>query len=202
MRRARPVVVLLAVTLSGGALSFVPACKLLHGGAADGGADSGSDGAPVAASASASDTPASSSSSSSSSSAAPDAASEAPTHAPVVHPAGPPAPGNACSPKDAKDAKETNACAPGGFEELTCAGGVWKVSETCRGPGGCKVDGAGVHCDPGTPRAGDACPAAATPRCGNVHTVFACKSGAWETSLCVPPSKCVPNAKNGVAGCK
>ena len=81
-------------------------------------------------------------------------------------------------------------------------GGVWKVAETCRGPGGCKSDATGVQCDPGTPRAGDACVSSAAPRCSNVHTVFTCKSGAWETSLCVPPSKCAPNAKNGVAGCK
>jgi hypothetical protein len=59
-----------------------------------------------------------------------------------------------------------------------------------------------VHCDPSTLRAGDACVEAAPPPCSNVHTVFACKNGAWESSLRVPPSKRVPNAKNGVPGCK
>jgi hypothetical protein len=160
-------------------------------------ARSGSDGgvdaatiAPVAESAAPSAEP-------SPSASAADAA--APSHGVVLHPLGPPAAGNACSPKEAKEAV---ACAPGGFEELSCVGGIWKVSETCRGPGGCKADSAGVRCDPGTPRAGDACPASAEPRCSNVHTVFTCKNGTWESSLCVPPSKCSPNAKNGVAGCK
>jgi hypothetical protein len=128
-----------------------------------------------------------------------DAATAGPAHAPAPHPAGPPAAGIACAPKDPKEA---TACAPGGFEELTCTGGLWKVSETCRGPGGCKSDATGVHCDPGVARAGDACPATAPPHCSNVHTVFICKNGSWESSLCVPPAKCVPNAKNGVAGCK
>jgi|SRR5277367_927713 len=188
MRCTSRVVSLLGIALVGAPLSFVPACKLLHGAAGD----AGDGGADAAASASAAP-----SESASSSASALDAS--APTHAPAAHPSGPPAAGNACAPRDAKEAA---ACAPGGFEELACESGVWKVSETCRGPGGCKVDAAGVHCDPGTPRAGDACPATAIPHCGNVHTVFACKNGAWETSLCVPPSKCVPNAKNGVAGCK
>src|ERR1700722_15257511 len=176
--RARSVLVLLAVSLSGTALTFVPACKLLHGEAGDGGGEAAVTSASAPATASASEAPAPSAS-------AADAASEAPTHAPALHPSGPPAAGNECSQKDAKETKGTTACAPGGFEELTCTGGVWKVSETCRGPGGCKADAAGVHCDPGTPRAGDACPANAPPHCSNVHTVFVCKSGAWESSLCV-----------------
>ncbi len=163
---------------------------MLRGVATDGGGDALIAPSPSAA---ASETPAPSSSAS-----AEDAAAAAPTHA-LVRPAGPPAAGNACAPRDAKEAA---ACAPGGFEELACVGGVWKVAETCRGPGGCKADTTGVQCDSGTPRAGDACLATAAPRCSNVHTVFACKNGAWESSLCVPPSKCVPNAKNGVAGCK
>ncbi len=167
------------------AFSFVPACKLLH----DGGADGGADAAP-SASAAASETPAASSSAS-----APDAGA-APTHT-AFRPSGPPAAGNEC-----REAIEATACAPGGFEKLTCVGGVWKVTETCRGAGACKAVGTAVQCDPGTPRAGDACPATAAPHCSNVHTVFTCKDGAWESSLCVPPSKCVPNAKNGVAGCK
>ncbi len=183
LEHASPLAVLVLCVV----LSFAPACKMLHGGATDGGPD-----AAPGATAEAGPEPTAAAS-------AADAAAEAPTHAAVVHLSGPPAAGNACAAKDAKDAI---ACAPGGFEELTCAGGVWKVSETCRGPGGCKADGAGVRCDPGTPRAGDACPATGAPRCSNVHTVFTCKSGAWESSLCVPPSKCVPNAKNGVAGCK
>jgi hypothetical protein len=176
---------LLLLSLPAAALSFVPACKASRG-EGDGGADAAS---------SAQAPPVPSSAPLASASAA-DAAAEAPTHGVVVRPASPPAAGNACA------AKEAVACAPGGFEELACTAGVWRVSETCRGPGGCKADGAGVHCDPGTPRAGDACSASAVPRCSNVHTVFTCKSGVWESSLCVPPSKCAPNAKNGVAGCK
>ena len=191
MRRVPPVAFVLAHALGGGALAsvFVPGCKMLSGAGFDGGADAAAS-LPDAPSATPPGEP-------SPSASAADAA--APAHGGVFHPAGPPAAGNACV---AKEGKEAVACAPGGFEELTCTGGIWKVTETCRGPGGCKFDSAGVHCDPGTPRAGDACPATAEPRCSNVHTVFSCKNGAWESSLCVPPSKCSPNAKNGVAGCK
>jgi hypothetical protein len=192
MRRVFCDVPWLRVALFASALAFVPACKLLPGSAVDAGREA----APAASSP---EPAADAAAEPSSAAASADAAAEVPTHAPVVRPVGPAAAGNACAPKDVKEA---TACAPGGFEELACTGGVWKVSETCRGPGGCKADAAGVHCDPGTPRAGDACPATAAPHCSNVHTVFLCKSGAWETSLCVPPSKCVPNAKNGVAGCK
>jgi len=121
---------------------------------------------------------------------------------PLVRPAGPPAAGNACSPKDPREA---SACAPGGFEELACIGGVWKVAQVCRGPGQCKpgtAEATGVHCDLGVPAMGDPCAASAAPRCASVHTVYTCKGGTWESSMCVPPGKCVPNAKNGVAGCK
>jgi hypothetical protein len=171
---------------------FVQACKSA-GSAGPGAADAPADVAPPPPAAPEPDAE-----------AAPDAiADAAPTsatpHAAPVRPSGPPAAGNACAPKEPK---ESSACAPGGFEELACSGGVWKVAQICRGPGGCKSDAAGVHCDPGTPLAGDACGATAVPRCANVHTVFTCKNGSWESSLCVPPSKCVPSAKNGVAGCK
>jgi hypothetical protein len=195
MRSAFRVTSWLSAALAGGACLFIPACKMLPGFSAD----AGSDAAPAASSSGPADAGVTAAPSSSAIAAAADAATEPPAHAPAVHPAGPAAAGNACAPKEAK---EGTACAPGGFEELTCAGGVWKVSETCRGPGGCKADASGVHCDPGTARAGDACLETAAPHCSNVHTVFICKNGAWETSLCVPPSKCVPNAKNGVAGCK
>ena len=182
---------LLAVTAISFAPSFLPACKKSESAsAADGGVDA-SPPAPPAASIE----------------EAPEAGvgmdatpgGAASTARPTVHPSGPPAVGNACT---AKEPREASACAPGGFEELACTGGVWKVAQTCRGPGRCKADGAGVHCDPGVPAAGDACLESAAPRCASVHTVFVCKGGGWESSMCVPPGKCVPNAKNGVAGCK
>src|SRR5580704_6443116 len=168
MRSAFLIGTWLAVALWGAALSFVPACKLLHGSAAAGGVDALVFASPAVDAGDAAGP--------SSSAGASDAAAAAPTHA-LVRPSGPPAAGNACAPRDAKEA---SACAPGGFEELACVGEVWKVAETCRGPGGCKSDATGVQCDPGTPRPGDACLATAAPRCSNVHTVFACKNGAWE----------------------
>jgi hypothetical protein len=171
------------------AVLFVQACKKSESAAPS--SDGGIDAAPLAAmdAAEPETTP---------DAAAADAAPANVTHA-AVHPVGPPAVGNGCNPKDPKEAR---ACAPGGFEELACMGGVWKVAQVCRGPGACKTDAAGVHCDPGPPAAGDPCAEPAAPRCASVHQVFMCKAGLWESSMCVPPGKCVPNAKNGVAGCK
>jgi hypothetical protein len=79
---------------------------------------------------------------------------------------------------------------------------VWKVLETCRGTGGCKLEGASIHCDPGSPVATDACVAGVAPRCVDAHSVLTCQNGKWVSSLCVPPSKCTPLAKNGLPGCK
>jgi hypothetical protein len=110
---------------------------------------------------------------------------------------GPPAAGNPCATKDAL------ACATDGFEELSCSGSVWHVLQTCRGPGGCKAEGGSVKCDPGVSRAGDACVvASAVPRCLDTRSVLQCENGRWVSSLCLPPSKCQPNAKNGQPGCK
>jgi hypothetical protein len=81
-------------------------------------------------------------------------------------------------------------------------GGIWKILQTCRGAGGCKSDGAAIHCDPGNPVAGDACTAGAAARCVDAHSVLACTNGKWVSSLCVPPAKCDPKGKNGAAGCK
>jgi hypothetical protein len=173
---------LLAVALV--PLLVSPACKLLHKGA-DAGSDAATDAAMADEAAAPAETP-----------------SESPADAgpAAVHPSGPrhgpPAPGNACTlPKD------TVACTPDGFEEVTCAGGVWKLLETCRG--GCKGEGPALKCDPGVPRPGDACVAAsAVPRCADAHSVLQCQNGHWTASLCVPPSKCDPKGHNGQPGCK
>ncbi len=122
------------------------------------------------------------------------------THAAAVRAMGPPAPGNACTSKEGVNGL---ACAPGGFEELECVGGFWKVLQTCRGSGGCKAEGAAaIHCDPGNPVASDACVAGSAPRCTDMHSLLSCQNGRWVTSMCLPPGKCAPNAKNGAAGCK
>jgi hypothetical protein len=183
--RSMPVALLAFASLSL-ASSFIQACKKSESGAPGGDGGLGLDAAPPDASADMA----------SEAGAVASASAAATVARPVVHPSGPPAVGNGCT------GKEASACAPGGFEELACANGVWKVAQVCRGPGACKADGAGVHCDLGPPAAGDPCAESAAPRCASVHTVFACKGGTWESSMCVPPGKCVPNAKNGVAGCK
>jgi hypothetical protein len=163
-----------------------PGCKLLHKAASDAGPDGSPDAAAAAEPApSASEAPAE---------PAPSASASASAHA-VAHPAGPPAAGNPCS--------TGIACATDGFEELACAGGVWHVMQTCRGPGACKTENGIVKCDPGVPRAGDACmPTAAVPRCIDIRSVLVCEKDRWVASLCVPPSKCQANAKNGQPGCK
>jgi hypothetical protein len=93
-------------------------------------------------------------------------------------------------------------CAPGGFEEMVCTNGAWKMAQTCRGPGGCKSDATGVHCDVGNPVAGDACTAGAPARCVGATTVLACQNGHWASSVCMPPAKCNATAKGPAgAGC-
>jgi hypothetical protein len=169
---------------------FVPlssSCKLLNKAGADAGTEAG------AAAASASAVP---SASEAAEAGAPAPSAGASAHA-GPHVFGPPAAGNPCPTKDAL------ACATDGFEELTCSGGAWHVLQTCRGPGGCKGEGAALKCDPGVPRGGDACIAAsAVPRCESARSVLQCENGRWVSSLCLPPSKCQPNAKNGQPGCK
>jgi hypothetical protein len=169
-------------------LPLCPACKLLHkGSSADAGAE--------AAAASASEAPSATGAPADSASAAASASPTAPAHA-VPH-YGPAAAGTPCPTRDA------TACAADGFEELTCSAGIWHVLQTCRGAGGCKAEGGSVKCDPGVPRAGDACVAAsAVPRCTDPRSVLQCENGRWTSSLCLPPSKCQPNAKNGQPGCK
>jgi hypothetical protein len=187
MLRSRPMRVrfsYLAVPLA----VLTSACKLLH--------EAGVDAGPEAAAA------ASSAPEAPSASEAPEASAPAPSTSAAAHVGphafGPPAPGNPCPAKDAL------ACATDGFEELTCSGGAWHVLQTCRGPGGCKGEGAAVKCDPGAPRAGDACiVGSAVPRCeAGARSVLQCENGRWVSSLCLPPSKCQPNAKNGQPGCK
>jgi hypothetical protein len=165
------------------ALPLALACKPKKG--ADGGADAG----PVADDTATSEPPPEPSASASASASA--------THA-AARPIGPPAVGNGCAP-----GKDSVACAPDGFEELTCAGGVWRLMQTCRGTGHCTGSGAALTCDVGAPQAGDACvPATSTPRCTNASTVLSCQNGRWSASVCMPPAKCQPNAKNGQPGCK
>ena len=95
------------------------------------------------------------------------------------------------------------ACAPDGFEELSCVAGIWRAMQTCRGGGGCKANASGVTCDPGALRQGDACVVASTaPRCADAHTVLLCQNGRFTSSLCLPPAKCQAGAKNGQSGCK
>jgi len=159
----------------------IAGCKLLKHGGADAGSDAAS-----SASASASDAPAD---------AAPEASATPTTH--VSHAAGPPAAGNPCA-----SGKDSPACSHDGFEELSCAGGAWRVLQTCRGAGGCKADSSGVHCDVGSPHAGDVCPPTAVASCTNRNTVLACQNGKWVSSLCVPPATCQPTANHGTAGCK
>lgn len=40
------------------------------------------------------------------------------------------------------------------------------------------------------------------PHCTDAHSLLSCQNGKWVASMCVPPGKCAPNAKNGAAGCK
>lgn len=170
------------------ALSLPLACNALKKGPTDAGPDVEVEAAPQAPEPAPEAGPA----------AAPPPGASA-THAAAVHSMGSPAPGNACTGKEGVNGL---ACAPGGFEELECGSGVWRVLQTCRGAGGCKAEGAVIHCDPGNPVASDACVAGSAPRCTDTHSLLSCQNGKWVASMCVPPGKCVPNAKNGVAGCK
>jgi hypothetical protein len=84
-------------------------------------------------------------------------------------------------------------CTPDGLEVLTCAGGTWRLLESCRGPGHCKGAGANIACDPGEPQPGDACVAVrAEPHCRDAHHVLACTAGRWTESACGPGETCGP----------
>jgi hypothetical protein len=167
------------------ALSF--ACKP-KGGA---GSDASTDGsASASASASAADTSTASASASASATA-----HWVPTHLDGGTSAV--AIGSPCTPHDGYAGF---ACAPDGVNELTCAGGKWAVQQACKGPGACRQDSSGVHCDTGTVQPGDPCTAGATPSCTNALTLFSCVNGKWTSSLCKPPSKCA--VVGGTARCK
>ena len=90
------------------------------------------------------------------------------------------------------------ACAPGGSpQELTCASGVWRALQSCRGPGGCQGAGSALHCDLGTPLVGDACLLSTPARCAAGKPVLqACQSGKWTETAC--PTACVvPDGGSG-----
>jgi hypothetical protein len=105
--------------------------------------------------------------------------------------------GASCTPKDGYSGF---ACAPDGVTELTCTAGKWAVQQACKGPGACKQDSSGVHCDTGTVKPGDPCPAGAPASCNNAQNLFSCVNGKWTVSLCAPPAKC--QVVGGTAKCK
>jgi hypothetical protein len=172
------------------ALSF--ACKPKSGA----GGDASTDGS---ASASASASAADASTATASATATSTTHYVLPTHVDGGTDAGPSvvAIGNPCTPKDGFGGF---ACGPDGVMELTCASGKWAVQQVCKGPGACKQDGTGVHCDTGAVMPGDPCTAGATPSCTTPLTLFSCVNGKWTSSLCVPPAKC--QVVGGTARCK
>jgi len=147
------------------------------------GGDAGADGAP---SASASD---------SGSAPVQDAAPEA--AATVVHHVTVPAVGNGCNP-----ASDTQACATDKVTELTCAGGVWRAHQTCRGSGGCSGVGSALTCNVGQPIVGDPCVVGQAPsKCATPAELQTCQGGTYRDIVCTPPQKCKPQGPNQFA-CK
>jgi hypothetical protein len=122
----------------------------------------------------------------------------APPTSAATPPPGVPFEGNACSP-----GKDSIACTAGGGEVLTCAGGQWRMLESCSGPGRCVGKGSALTCDTGIPQPGDACvPGKAEPQCHTAHEALLCQGGKWMVSPCAAGHLCLAAAGKAPAGCK
>ena len=99
--------------------------------------------------------------------------------------------------------KDSIACAPDGVTAVTCASGVWRTLELCRGPGRCHGVGSALTCDTGLPQPGDACVASsAESQCRSAHEVMTCRGARWMVSPCDPGKLCFRANGKGQAGCK
>jgi hypothetical protein len=128
----------------------------------------------------------------------------APVAPALASPASSPAPvgaavlGTPCSP-----GKDSIACTADGVAVVTCAGGVWRTLELCRGAGKCKGVGSALSCDTGLPQPGDACVAAtAESQCRSARETMSCRGGRWMVSPCDPGKLCFRANGKGQAGCK
>jgi hypothetical protein len=110
-----------------------------------------------------------------------------------------PAQGAPCSP-----GKDSIVCSPDQLSVLTCAGGVWRTLQACRGPARCKGMGSALTCDTGIPQPGDDCvPAKSEPQCRSAHESIACSGGKWIVSPCRAGTTCIPaRGGTGTSGCK
>jgi hypothetical protein len=150
-------------------------------------------------------------------------AAEAPTPTPAAEPSSPPVvalPGSAPAPVAAATAspapvgaavlgtpcspgKDSIACTADGVAVVTCASGVWRTLELCRGAGKCKGVGSALSCDTGLPQPGDACVAAtAESHCRSARETMSCRGGRWMVSPCDPGKLCFRANGKGRAGCK
>jgi hypothetical protein len=106
--------------------------------------------------------------------------------------------GTPCSP-----GKDSIACTADGVAVVTCASGVWRTLELCRGPGRCRGVGSALSCDTGLPQPGDACIAStAESQCRSAHEAMTCRGGRWMVSPCDPGHLCFRANGKGHAGCK
>jgi hypothetical protein len=89
--------------------------------------------------------------------------------------------------------RDSVACSPDGLEEISCAGGLWRTIQSCRGPGHCQGAASKLTCDPGEPQPGDACIVArSAPRCLGTDRLLACTDGRWLPSSCPAGRTCTP----------
>jgi hypothetical protein len=106
--------------------------------------------------------------------------------------------GGPCTP-----GRDSIACAADGVTVSTCAGGIWRLLELCRGPGHCRGIGSALTCDTGLPQPGDACVASTSDsQCRNAHEAIRCRGGRWMLSPCDPGKLCFRANGKGQAGCK
>jgi hypothetical protein len=120
----------------------------------------------------------------------------APEGAAAVHHATVPAVGNGCH-----AGADSVACAVDRVTELTCASGVWRGLQTCRGSGGCVGVGSALKCDVGQPIVGDPCIVGQAPtKCATPQELQSCQGGTFRDTVCTPPQRC-KNLGNGQFGC-
>ena len=106
--------------------------------------------------------------------------------------------GNNCTP-----GQDSIACTPDGLEALTCAGGQWRMLQSCHGPAHCAGIGSSLTCDTGMPQPGDPCArATAETRCRSAREAIVCQGGSWMVSPCRAGTLCTPGGGKGQAGCK
>lgn len=93
------------------------------------------------------------------------------------------------------------ACRDDGKALLRCGSGAWHVASHCRGPRGCRVEGARVDCDVGAAEHGEPCTREGDHTCStDGASALACRGGVFAVATtCRGPAAC--QASGGAVRC-